>query len=196
MQFEEAGQFILNKLTIELPAHLSYHNIDHVQDVYKAAKLIGETENISAGDMKLLLTAAWYHDAGFLVCYKGHEKESCRIVREVLPGFQYSPIEIERICGLIMATRLPQSPKNILERIIADADLDYLGRDDFFSIANRLHLEYTYLDFIDNENDWNHHQVDFIKNHHYFTKSANNLRQAKKEANLQKIQAQLNSGVK
>ena len=195
MQFEAAGDFILDKLKIELPAYLSYHNIDHVKDVYRSAKLIGETENISADDMKLLLTAALYHDAGFLVCYKGHEKQSCRIARELLPDFQYSQNEIDRVCGLIMATRLPQSPQNILEKIIADADLDYLGRDDFFCIANKLYLEYNHLKFIDNESDWNQHQVEFIKNHHYFTKSANNLRQAKKEANLQKIRAQLNTAI-
>jgi uncharacterized protein len=196
MQFEEAGQFILDKLKDELPAHLTYHHIDHVRDVYNSAKLLGEAENIPDDDMKLLLTAAWYHDSGFLACYKGHEKESCRIARATLPDYGYSESQIDKICVLIMATRLPQSPKNLLEKILADADLDYLGRDDFFTIAHKLYLEYSCLGFIIDENEWDHHQVNFIKNHHYFTKSDNNLRQAKKEANLEKIKARLNTGIK
>src|SRR5882672_213018 len=106
MQFKQAGEFILNKLEKELSANLYYHNADHARDVYDAVKRIGEGEHISDHEMKLLLTAAWFHDAGFLKIVDGHEIESCRIAQEILPGFGYTPEEINSICGMIMATRL------------------------------------------------------------------------------------------
>src|SRR5438128_1787580 len=104
MQFKPAGDFILNKLRNELPANLSYHTLDHIQDVYQAAKRIGRQEKVTDYELELLLTAAWYHDSGFIHGSKDHEEASCKIARETLPGFDYTPAEIERICRMIMAT--------------------------------------------------------------------------------------------
>ncbi|MGN6396846.1 MAG: HD domain-containing protein [Mucilaginibacter sp.] len=193
MRLDDAGEFIINKLNQELPEYLNYHNSTHTLDVVESAYRLGQAEGISSADMELLLTAAYYHDSGFLVKMAGHEEESCRIARETLPGFNYNAGEIERICGMIMATRLPQSPKNYLEEILADADLDDLGRDDFFIIGDKLFLENTiYGDDID-PHAWRLKQLEFMQKHHYFTKSAINLRQAKKDANLERIKAQLES---
>jgi uncharacterized protein len=196
MLFEEAGKYILNKLNDELPGRLTYHNADHTMDVYFAAGFIGEQENIDDMEMKLLLTAALYHDSGFLVKDKGHEEESCRIAKEVLPSYQYNAEEIELICGMIMATQVPQAPKNLLEKILADADLDYLGRDDFFSIGKQLFIENANSGIICNEDEWNQSQVLFIKSHHYFTETAINLRETKKQANMNKVKALINSNSK
>ena len=193
MQIEQAGNYILNRLRKELSLQLYYHNADHALDVYEAAKRIGEAEGITGYELKLLLTAAYYHDSGFLIKAKGHEEESCRIAREALPGYGYTADEIDRICGMIMATRLPQSPTNHLEEILADADLDNLGRDDFFDISHKLFLENSFSGKVGNEAEWNRQQISFIEKHQYFTKSAINLRQAKKDANLGRIKAQVNS---
>ncbi|MDB4922001.1 HD domain-containing protein [Mucilaginibacter sp.] len=193
MQFEQAGNYILNRLNNELPDHLTYHNADHTKDVYQAAKRIGETEGITGDELKLLLTAAYYHDSGFLIMAEGHEEESCHIAREALPGYGYTIDEIEKICGMIMATRLPQSPTNHLEQILADADLENLGRDDFFTVSHKLFLENLFSGKVENENEWNLQQIEFIEKHQYFTKTAINLRQAKKDANLGRIKAQVNS---
>lgn len=193
MQFKQAGKYIISKLSKELPRHLSYHSVDHIQDVYAAAEQIGKQEGVSAHQMRLLLTAAWYHDSGFLRGAKDHEEESCRIAQQALPGFGYSDADIEKICGMIMATKIPQAPKSHLEEILADADLDYLGRDDFFTIGDKLFNELSVFGFIHNEDEWNRLQVRFLENHHYFTKSALASRQAKKEAHLQQVKAKLKS---
>lgn len=191
MRFKQAGKYIIGKLSEQLPQHLSYHSVAHTQDVYAAAEAIGTQEGISARDMKLLLTAAWYHDAGFLNGAKDHEEASCRIAQNTLPGFGYTAADIETICGLIRATKIPQSPQNHLEEILADADLDYLGRDDFFTIGQKLYNELSVLDIVHTEEEWNRLQVRFLENHHYFTRSAINSRQEMKEAHLQQVKDKL-----
>ncbi len=191
MQFKKAGRFIMNKLSKELPRHLSYHSADHIKDVYDAAERLGKEEHLSAYEIKLLLTAAWYHDSGFLKGAKDHEEESCNIAKEALPDFGYKPAEIERICGMIMATKIPQSPKNHLEEILADADLDYLGRDDFFTIGNKLFTELSVFGFLNTEKEWNSLQVRFLESHHFFTKTALQWRQAKKQQHLAEVKAKL-----
>jgi len=192
MNFKAASDYITIKLQEELPVHLSYHSVEHIKDVYQAAETLGKAEGISREELDLVLTAALYHDAGFLSGPKDHEQKSCDIVRDALPNFGYTNEQIEKVCGMIMATKIPQSPNNLLEQILSDADLDYLGRDDFFTIGNKLFSELSVFGFINTEDEWNALQIRFLENHSYFTKTAIALRKAKKESHLELIRAKLN----
>jgi uncharacterized protein len=192
MQFEQVKAFIFDKLERELPGYLTYHTVGHVKDVFGAAENLGRLESITEYELQLLLTAALFHDAGFIHGIKEHEKESCRIAAEYLPDFGYSDDAIEKISGMILATRVPQLPKNHLQEIICDADLDYLGRDDFFTISDSLFEEFIKTDFINRDEDkWNRLQVSFFESHRYFTASALQLRVKKKEENLLAIKSKI-----
>lgn len=181
MQFQQAKSYINARLRKELPRHLTYHSVAHVRDVYKAAERLAKAEGVKGEDLTLLLTAVLFHDAGFIFQSKDHEKIGCDIVREDLPRFEYTPEQIERICGMIMATRIPQTPHNLLEQIIADADLDYLGRNDFWTIGNTLFEELQMYGIIQTEEQWNALQVKFLEQHHYFTETALQTRKPKKD---------------
>ncbi len=63
------------------------------------------------------------------------------MVREMLPAFGLSKIQIDIICNMILSTRIPQSPVTKLEKILCAADLDYLEREDFYEIRKRLLTE-------------------------------------------------------
>ena len=182
MQYLPECQLILNKLKNELPVNLYYHSIDHTLDVYHCAESIGKEEGISDADMKLLLVAAIYHDAGYLEQYHNHEQISCDIARKYLQQFNYVQNDIDIICEIITATKVPQRPKTHLEKVICDADLNYLGRTDFFSIGDSLYREMLAIGYIKNKAEWNRVQLDFMQQHHYFTPSAikhNNLQKGK-----------------
>lgn len=191
MKFSEAKKFILQKLKKELPQHLSYHSVEHVRDVVDAANAIGKSEGVKGEDMKLLLTAALFHDSGFLKGPKEHEKVSCEIARKHLPDYDYTREQIDKICGMIMATRIPQTPHTHLEQILADADLDYLGRDDFWKIGNKLFDELSVYGIIHDENEWNKLQIKFLESHNYFTQTAINTRKAKKDQYLAEVKSKI-----
>ena len=191
MQFNKVKKFILDKLKKELPENLTYHSLGHIKDVYKAAEHFAELEKVKGDDLTLLLTAVLFHDSGFLIQQKEHERVGCDIARENLPRFEYAPEQIEMICGMIMATQIPQTPHNKLEQIICDADLDYLGRDDFFTIGNKLFDELCMYGIINTELEWNKLQVRFLEKHHYFTPSAKKIRKAKKAENLALIKSKI-----
>jgi len=178
------SKFILKMLRRDLAPDLYYHTIEHTLDVYDRVVYIAENENIDEFDLKLLLIAALYHDCGYLTERDHHEVRSCAIVKDVLPRYGYSEKDIERICTLIMSTKLPQEPTSLLEQIICDADLDYLGRADFFDIGNRLFREMLAVGRVDNEQEWDAIQIDFLKKHRYFTATANTMRSQKKQENL------------
>lgn len=184
-------QLILNKLKNELSEKLYYHSIDHTLDVYYSAERIAKEEGVNTADMKLLLVAAIYHDAGYLKQNEDHEELSCVIAREFLPNFNYSIKEIDIICGMIMATKIPQTPKTHLEQIISDADLNYLGRTDFFSIGESLYKEMLAFGYIENRNEWNKIQLKFMQQHHFFTVTAIKHNQVQKDTNLKEVQSKI-----
>jgi predicted metal-dependent HD superfamily phosphohydrolase len=191
MEFEKARDFILEKLNRELPPHLYYHNTDHILDVYNAVLRHVDSANIDAENSMLLQTAALFHDSGFIVRAAGHEALSCNFAKQYLPGFGYDDNQIEKICGMIMATKIPQSPHNYLEEVLADADLDYLGRDDFFTITAKLYKELSEAGTITSEEQWDKLQVYFFTNHHYFTDEAKQWRQVKKDEHLKILKSKL-----
>ena len=183
LQYPES-KFILDKLTNELAPHLYYHSVKHTLDVYEHAAYMAAKENVNPEDIKLLLIAALYHDSGYLYQSAGHEDISCKIATDVLPDFGYNPDDVEKICRIIIATKLPQNPHSKLEEIICDADLDYLGRDDFFDTGHGLYLEMLAAGKVADEKEWNLLQIDFLEQHHYFTTTAKLLRDKKKQENL------------
>ncbi len=191
MKYAEVKKFILGKLKKELPKHLSYHSVEHVKDVLNACKYLAKHEGVTGENLKLLMTAALFHDSGFLVNSKNHEKLSCDIARQYLPLYDYNSSQIEKICGMIMATKVPQKPQNHLEQIICDADLDYLGRDDFFTIGDKLFDELCVYGILNTEDEWNELQVKFLEAHNYFTKTAIQLRQKKKDKHLKAVKSKL-----
>jgi uncharacterized protein len=176
--------YILQRLTEGLSPTLYYHSVNHTLDVVQASIMLASKEQIAEEDTAMLVTASLYHDSGFLFQGLGHEAISCTIARESLPRFGYDENSVEKICGMIMATKVPQKPHTKLEQILCDADLDYLGRDDFFEIAEKLYQEMIAAGTIENEDAWNKLQIDFLQKHHYFTPTAIQLRSRKKAENL------------
>ncbi len=181
---KEIETHIIGKLKKELPRDLYYHGVHHTLDVLHSAEMIGQAEKISDEEMFLLKVAVLYHDCGFLKVYKNHEEVGCEMARADLPGFGLSKNEIEIICGMIMATKIPQEPKTHLEQIIADADLEYLGTDQFERIGRTLFEEVKIYLGVEGERQWNIIQMNFLKRHHYFTDFCKKHREEAKQKHL------------
>jgi uncharacterized membrane-anchored protein YitT (DUF2179 family) len=148
---------------------------------------LAHQEKVSEHEMDLLLTAALFHDSGFLETYEGHEEVSCHIAKRILPLFGYEKGDIDQICSLILSTRMPQQPSSLLERILCDADLSYLGTDNYIPVADHLYHELQYVGLLKNKNDWIKQQVEFLESHHYFTETADRTLSAKQKQNLTEL---------
>lgn len=187
IQFTDLQEIILDKLEKELPGYLYYHNVKHTVDVVTEVELIGWAEGVDDEDILILKTAGLFHDAGHTVSYDDHEYQGTLMVREMLPKYGYSSDEIERICEVIMATKMPPKPQNLLQEIICDSDLDYLGRSDMIPVSNTLYKELKEQNKIGSLNDWNKLQVKFISGHQYFTNTARSLREVNKQLQIERI---------
>ena len=187
MDYAGAKAYILNRLERELPPRLSYHGVHHTLDVLRVARELGHLEGVDAREMPLLLTAALFHDSGFLINNRKHEKRGCQIARKQLPAYGYTPPEIDKICRMIRATKIPQSPRSHLAAILCDADLDYLGRADFYDIGHTLFLELRAYRILESEEQWNRLQVRFLTSHHYHTATNQRRREPVKQQHLQEL---------
>ncbi len=192
MDYRGAKSFILDKLEQELLPIYTYHGKHHTLDVLSVTEELCALEDIGSYETKLLKTAALFHDAGFIYSPTNHEATSCDIVKETLPSFDYSPTEIERVCAMIMATKIPQNPQNNLEQILADADLDYLGREDFFFIGNTLFEELLALGILKTEDEWNRLQIKFLEAHRFHTPTNTQRREPAKRRYIDKIKTLIN----
>lgn len=182
-----AEHFIREKLKKELSPSLVYHGLHHTEDVLQAAMQIAEAEGLSEDDKQLLRIAVLFHDSGFTVSYKEHEKKGCALAQELLPPFEFSDSDIKRICGMIAATKIPQQPHTRLEQVICDADLDYLGRDDFYTTGNTLFEELKTFGIVSNEKDWTALQISFLESHTYHTNFSKQNRAPQKQKHLEAL---------
>jgi uncharacterized protein len=179
--------FVVQLLKENLSPAYYYHNLQHTLYVADKAIAIGKYEQCTKEEISFLETAALWHDSGFINTYSHHEEAGCKLVKQYLPAYGFSKKDIDSICGMIMATKIPQSPKNKLEEILADADLEYLGTGNAAAKANDLFLELQAINPLLTKNQWNQTQVLFLEQHHYFTAYCKKNKEQLKIAYLQSL---------
>ena len=181
--FNKVEAFLLK----ELPLYYTYHSIEHFRDVVKQAERIAKKEKIDKAGILDIKLAAWLHDVGYIWGPLDHEEKSVEYAKVILNEMKFPKSKIGLITGMIMATKMPQSPKNHFEQIICDADLDYLGRNDFEDISSNLLKELEINQKITNFN-WLQIQEKFLKSHSYFTLTSLKSREKNKQKRLTNIQ--------
>lgn len=187
-----AERYAFDRLARELAVTLGYHNVEHSRDdVLPAALRLADLVGLSEPETQLLRVAASFHDLGYIVQMQEHERIGADIATQVLPGFGFGQAEIDAIVGMIMATRLPQSPRTLLEELLADADLDVLGREDFMLKNSALRRELETFGVTYSDTEWHQQQLQFLETHRYFSQAARQLRDAAKERNSQELRTWL-----
>ena len=176
----------------KLSEQLFYHDISHTIDVLRVCNQYIVRQRIKSHNAKLLRLAAILHDIGFTVGHTEHEEKGVVIATRLMTEYGFSDEDIKVVSGLIMATKIPQQPSTNLEKIICDADLDYLGRSDFYMISQRLYREFMAYSVVVDEREWNQVQLKFLEAHKYHTDFARKHRQPLKEKHLNSIRARLN----
>jgi uncharacterized protein len=190
--FEQARQYAIHRLENELSPNLFYHGLPHTRDeVVPAVERLASLEGVRGKSLFLLLTAAWFHDLGYVEQARYHELISARIAVQVLPSFGYTEKQVETVRWAILATALPQSPTSLLEEILADSDLDVLGRENFMSRNQDFRRELAVLGEEFTDEEWFSGQLKFIEGHEYFTASARSLRDAQKILNITELKEAL-----
>lgn len=179
---------ILNEFKSKLAPYLVYHSYEHIIDVANVCDKYISNYRIDDSMAKLIRIAAVSHDFGYTVSPIDHEEHSISLIEPML-----SPIltqeEIALVNGMIRATKIPQQPKTFYDKILADADLDYLGRNDYDELSENLHQEFLHFGIIKTEQEWLNLQINFLKSHKFHTLYAKWNRRKLKLKKLKELKA-------
>lgn len=190
--YDGAVEYAFNRMAKELAPELQYHGIMHTFDhVLPAAMRLAAQYKLEQAESELLRVAAAFHDIGWICNGAEHEKTGVKIIREVLPSFGFRNDQIERIAGIIMVTKPPQKPHDLLGEIMVDADLDVLGREDFWLRNHDLREELASHGQQMSDEEWCLNQLEFLQSHCYFTDAAKMLREEGKQKHIEELKQQL-----
>ncbi|MBI1286632.1 MAG: HD domain-containing protein [Flavobacteriales bacterium] len=185
---QRVERYVRNLLKDQSVNGYVFHDLRHTIRVVKACKEIAEKTGVTDTQLEELLIAAWFHDAGYVSGKDDHEEKSAAVARKFLSGEGVSPERIDVICNCLMATKMPQTPSNLMQQIICDADLSGLGSLHFMEEGHELRKEQELFQgatFTDEE--WLESQVHFLTSHNYFTEAAKALFQEQKQRNIQHL---------
>jgi predicted metal-dependent HD superfamily phosphohydrolase len=189
---KKAEEYALSILYEKISQEHVYHDINHTQEVISSCETIGKAVNLSSEELEIVQIAASFHDVGYVVKSNGHEEISAEIAREFLAHENYPADKIEKVISCILATQVPQNPKNVLEEVICDADLSHLGkknfinRNDLFRIEFEHHFGRSLTEF-----EWLIKSIDFISTHKFFTDYAKRELEPLKINHLEKLKLML-----
>jgi len=158
-------EYVFNLFNDQGDKPLVYHNYNHTVDVVNAVQEIGEAMNLNDSGIEILILSAWFHDCGYTQVVDGHEEISCEMAVDFLTSKGYPSDRIEQICAAIRATKMPQSPKSILDKILCDADLKSSGEPDYEDRYELLWLEQELLGRKDKFNLTENEEINFLSTH-------------------------------
>jgi predicted metal-dependent HD superfamily phosphohydrolase len=189
---QKASEYIASLFRERLSEKYVYHNVNHTAEVVEACQEIGEGAKLSADDLEIVLLAAWFHDAGFVETSNGHEEKSVDIAIRFLQENGYPQENIDKVVGCIRATKMPQSPHNLLEEVMCDADLIHLGKKRYFDRSALMRVEWekalgkTYTDI-----EWLNSNMEFFRKHRFHTAYAQTEFSQRHSKSLAKLEEQL-----
>lgn len=184
-------QYLTDFFHKKIGAEYVFHDFQHTRNVLEAVTEIGVGHNLEERELRLLKLAAWFHDSGYDQGPEGHEERSCRYAVNFLTSFDLPDQDLDVITRCIMATQLPNKPKDLLEEIICDADLSHLGKQTYWDRTGRLRQEVLLTrGKMPTEQEWVQLEIDFLSNHRYFTLVAEELYNARKLKHIKQLRKQ------
>lgn len=186
---QEARTYITDLLSHKLSKDIKFHTLQHTQEVVAACEKLADYLQLPDDDRFALLLAAWFHDSGYTGgTAKDHETLSIKLVNDFLNAHSITDDIKNKVTGCINATRMPQNPGTLIEKIICDADLFHLGTDAFDEKSKLLRQELS--GFGDNnvsKKDWRKINIRFLKRHEYFTAYGKEKLQREKDKHLAEL---------
>jgi predicted metal-dependent HD superfamily phosphohydrolase len=185
---QKSRKYVESFLKENLSDGIYYHDLEHTQEVVEASQEIGIASKLSNEELEIVLIAAWFHDTGYYKGMENHEEMSRDVAEKFLKQAGIGESKLAAVGGCILATKIPQTPKNIMEEVLCDADLYHVSTREFFTKSELLRKEFSLI-FPDEIqlDEWFKNSIKFLKNHSFFTSYAKEKLLPAKKENLKKL---------
>ncbi|MEJ7645776.1 MAG: Pycsar system effector family protein [Chryseolinea sp.] len=165
-----------------------FHNLSHTKEVVEAVNEIGIQSGLTKEELEAAVTAAWLHDIGYLHGPLNHEEASVKIAGDLF-GRLTTPVgKINLINNAILATRIPQTPRSMVDKVLCDADLYHLSEKHYDSKGTLLRLEWAAIKHKEiTDNQWVNHNLEFMESHRYHTPFGQSVLEEGKRKNMKRL---------
>lgn len=187
LRIKDLEERVLELVASNMNLNLHFHKTDYIKRVCNQSELLGRSENISDDELLLLQTAALMLFSGLSETYDHFENASVDIAKQILPEYGYDEKQIDRICNLILAAKEPFMPRNILEYIMIDAKMEYVGRTDYITQVKLLYLEKKNAYRELTREKFLKEQVGLISSFNFYTLAAQRLREVTAKKQLENL---------
>ncbi len=161
---QKVQRYIKTLFENDLDVKYVYHNYKHTWETVQAAIEIGKGSGLSDYDLLIVEIAAWFHDVGYIESWYNHEILSAQMAESYLSKSNWCTNNVQKIVDCILATQVPQSPTNLLEQVLCDADLINLGLEKHWEQSNRLREEWAITrNLVYTDKAWELYSIDFLK---------------------------------
>jgi predicted metal-dependent HD superfamily phosphohydrolase len=166
---------------------LVFHGYKRSRDVVAAAKEIARESGLEEEETRIVLLAAWFHDAAYAVAPDGDRKKGIELARAFLTERNQPKELTDSVVACIESAQDP-AQDHPLHEILHDALLSPLADKDFVRQADLFRLEQdrrTGHRFSDVE--WTQQCIAFVEAHRYRTRYMQVEYGQRREANLMKL---------
>lgn len=189
---QKARAYVKALIREKKPEWVRYHDFSHAEAVVQACREIGKASSLREEDLEAVMLAAWFHDVGYVKGIDGHEEQSVVMAISFLRENGYGEAKIAQVAACIRATKMPQSPQNLVEQVLCDADIAHLASKDFLEVSERIRLEIEHRMRIKlTDPEWLTMNIDFVAGHRYFTDYAKTKFEKQRTLNLAALREKL-----
>jgi hypothetical protein len=187
IKLQDVEEIVTKMFDDEAPPNLYFHNSSLVKNICNQVDLISNAEKISEEEYVNLKLAAVFLLTGYLTDYEKPMEQAIKLVLKVLPGYGFSPENIEATTRLI-TNSFTDNYVTVSDDILHDARYEYLGRVDFMKLTDKLLREMSEYGMQENKSKWIGDQRNFLRDHQFRTNTARLLRSVSLEEQLAIIQ--------
>lgn len=168
-----------------------FHDLLHTQQVVDAVIEMAKEFHFTKEESEMLQIAAWFHDTGYDKGQENHEDRSAEYAEAFLSKGTYPKENITQIKSAIMATKMPQSPKSLYDKILCDADLSHLGKKVYWERSSKIRQELMLSKGKTmTEEEWVDFELAFMLKQQYHTPIAQMLYNERKVKNIKQLRKQ------
>jgi predicted metal-dependent HD superfamily phosphohydrolase len=176
-----------------LDSNFVFHNLNHTYEVVQAALEIGQGSDLATSEMDILIVAAWFHDCGYVNAYIGHEEESKKIAKSYLEKWGANTDFILSVLACIEATKYPQHPGTMVEKVLCDADFFHFTKPSYPQYAKTIRKEFeVFLDKIYSDEEWLKVNTSLLMAHNYCTEYGKSVLRRFKNVNIELVNKKKN----
>lgn len=180
IKLEDVEDAVFKYFADEAPPNLYFHNSAMARSIVNQIDLLAKPERLSEEEYFEVRLASLFLFTGYVTDYEKPDEAACALMDQILPRFNFKIGNTDKSKSLIYNS-FSERYDSLSDRILHDAQYDYLGRSDYVRLTDRLYRERTEHGMAISRDEWITYQKKFITGHDFLTETGRILRNVKIE---------------